>query len=275
MLLPLRVLLLIVAFCAGCSNVRDTHERLHGVLWMQQSAEYYALVNATYERAIETLDRALLDKNWTAAVEQKEDFALLPPAVILDLDETVLDNTPFEAHLIKSRRPFVREEWDLWVEKASASALPGALKFIEEAQKKGITIFFVTNRRNDQEAPTRRNLAKLGIALSQDIDSVLSEGEKLYDSRPDKTYRRGYLAKQYRILLLIGDDLGDFIEGAIDSPDKRLHLARENMKRWGKSWFLIPNPIYGSWEMSLHPRSLSDAEILTLKRRLVRDCLSE
>jgi len=242
---------------------------------MQQSAEYYALVNTTYERAIETLDRALLDKKWTAAVEQEGDFSLLPPAVILDLDETVLDNTPFEAHLIKSRSPFVREEWDRWVGKASAGAVPGALKFIAEAQKKGITVFFVTNRRDYQELPTRRNLAKLGIALSQDIDSVLSEGEKLYDWPSDKTYRRRYLAQHYRILLLIGDDLGDFIEGAMDSPDKRLHLARENMNRWGISWFLIPNPIYGSWEMSLHPKSLSDAEILTLKRRLVRDSAPE
>jgi len=268
---PSRALLLIVAFCAGCSGLRDTHERLHSVLWMQQSAEYYALVNTTYHRAVEALDRALVDKTWTAAVEQEGDFALLPPAVILDLDETVLDNTPFEAHLIKSRRPFVREEWDLWVEKASAGAVPGALKFIAEAQKKGITVFFVTNRRDYQEVPTRRNLAKLGVALDQDIDSVLSEGEGISNWPPDKTYRRRYLSKKYRILLLVGDDLGDFIEGAMESPDERLHLARQNMHRWGISWFLIPNPIYGSWEMSLHPKSLSDAEILTLKRRLVRD----
>ena len=111
----------------------------------------------------------------------------------------------------------------------------------------------------------------MGVALDQDIDSVLSEGEGISNWPPDKTYRRRYLSKKYRILLLIGDDLGDFIEGAMESPDERLHLARQNMHRWGISWFLIPNPIYGSWEMSLHPKSLSDAEILTLKRRLVRD----
>ncbi len=177
--------------------------------------------------------------------------------------------------LIKSRRPFVREEWDLWVGKASAGAVPGALKFIAEAQKKGITVFFVTNRRDYQEVPTRKNLVKLGVALDQDIDSVILRRRRTLNRSPDKTYRRRYQATKYRILLLVGDDLGDFIEGAMDSPDERLHLARQNMHRWGTSWFLIPNPIYGSWEMSLHPKSLSDAEILTLKRRLVRDSAPE
>lgn len=264
-------MLVLFVFCSGCANLRDTHERLHGVLWIQNSAEYQALSAMTYQRATEALDNALHDRNWTAAMEQTGAFQNLPPAVILDLDETVLDNSPFEGRLIKDRTPFNRSKWDQWVAEANAQALPGAVQFIIEAQKRDITILFVTNRRAEHEISTRLNLEKLGIILRTDIDAILSEGEALHNWPADKSSRRQYLTDRYRILLLIGDDLGDFVSGAMDTPTNRIRIAQQHMSRWGRSWFLIPNPIYGSWEASLYPRGLPDDVIIQSKRSLVRD----
>lgn len=263
--------ILLLVICAGCSWSRDSHELLHSLLWMQTSAEYHILTVMTYQRAGEALDRALHDHTSTAALEQTGDFQHLPPAVILDLDETVLDNGPFEGRLIKDRTTFSQAKWDQWVKEAGAQALPGALDFIAEARRKGVTVFFVANRQARHESSTRENLEKLGIPLPTDLDTVLLEGEAPYAWPSDKSSRRRHVADHFRILLLIGDDLGDFLGGARDVPEHRLRLAQQQQHRWGVSWFLLPNPLYGSWEASLSSAGLSDAARLSIKRNLVRD----
>src|SRR5690349_11405332 len=156
---------IVASLLAGCGSLRDTHERLHGVLWIQTSAEYRILTKASYAQAEDALDRALADRTWTAALEQTDGFQSLPPAIIMDLDETVLDNSPFEGRLVKDRTPFMRDKWNQWVEEAAAKALPGALEFIAHAQEKDVTVFFVTNRRMHHEHHTRKNLETLGITL--------------------------------------------------------------------------------------------------------------
>ncbi|MBI4001218.1 MAG: hypothetical protein HY348_05485 [Nitrospira defluvii] len=263
--------LFVLVVCAGCSEFRDSHELLHSVLWMQTSAEYHTITTVTYQRAAETLDLALRDKTWTAALEQAGHFQDLPPAVILDLDETVLDNGPFEGRLVKDRTTFNVSKWDQWIREANAQALPGAVEFITEARSKGITVFFVANRQARHESWTRKNLEQLGIPLPAAIDTVLLQGEEPHHWGLDKSSRRRYVADRYRVLLIIGDDLGDFLPGARDVPDNRLRQAQQQRNRWGVSWFLLPNPIYGSWEASLYPDGLSDADILKAKRNLVRE----
>jgi len=257
--------------CLGCSEVRDTHELLDSLLWVQTSAEYDALVSTSYRQAGEALDRALEDPTWSAIPGQAGSVAYLPPAVILDLDETVLDNSAFEGRLVKQRTTFSPSAWDDWVREANARAVPGALDFIAQAHSKGVAILFITNRHAGQESSTRENLEKLGLPLSKDLDTVLTEGEPPFNWPSDKSSRRQYLARRFRILLLIGDDLGDFLPGARDSPEQRVRLAREHHERWGRSWFLLPNPMYGSWERSLASPSLSDTDRLSLKRQLTRD----
>ncbi|MBK9999254.1 MAG: hypothetical protein IPO99_19495 [Nitrospira sp.] len=169
-------LLVLLLFCGGCSEVRDSHELLHSLLWMRTSAEYHVLSVMTYQRA-RTRWIALIDTRSTASIEQTGDFQHLPPAVILDLDETVLDNSPFEARLIAQRTTFNQPMWEQWVQEASAQAVPGVLEFIAEARKKGVALFFVSNRGAHQESSTRRNLEKLGIHLPIDPDALLLEGE--------------------------------------------------------------------------------------------------
>lgn len=266
--------LLLCAFVlsVGCANSRDTHERLHAVLWIQTSAEYGILAQQQYRAAQLALDKALdsRDATWSAAVEQGNSFTDLPPAVILDLDETVLDNTPFEASLILARSPIDREKIRRWVAKAEAPAIPGAVEFISHAQDRGVTVFFVTNRYAAEEPDTRKNLEKLSIALPSDPDTVLTTGEQPHNWPLDKEARRRFVSQKYRILLLIGDDLADFVSVGQNEISYRRKLGQQYADKWGKVWFLIPNPIYGSWELALYPKGLQDADILTRKRDLLR-----
>ncbi|HEY0894700.1 MAG TPA: HAD family acid phosphatase, partial [Cellvibrio sp.] len=137
-----RISLLASACCiSACSSIetknnaqaQPTYERLNAVLWMQTSAEYYALTQSAYTQATSMLGKGLADKNWTAAQEQSGDYQNLPPAIILDIDETVLDNSPFQAQLIKDNAIFTQEAWDKWTQLASAQPLPGAKAFLDFA----------------------------------------------------------------------------------------------------------------------------------------------
>ncbi len=255
------------------------HEQLQAVLWVQTSAEYETLMATTYAAAAAALAPALADKTWTAALEQQGDAAGLPPAVIVDVDETLLDNSPFQAQEILEGTAYCDKSWPAWTGKAAARALPGALEFARAAADKGVTVFYVTNRGKDEEAATVANLKCAGrdaagqcLAFpNADEDHVLvpgespAEGEKAWTS--DKTARRAHVARSHRVLLLVGDDLRDFLStppGA--TPEDRVRLARGHADRWGKSWFLLPNPAYGSWERALPGAKLDEAGFLKAKR---------
>ena len=241
-------------------------DRLGGVLWVQTSAEYRALALATFARARTELDRALADRSWTAALEQQGEIADLPPAIIADLDETLLDNSPYEADRIRVGGRFEPVSWNAWVTRARAAAIPGAAEFVHYAAARGVTVFYVTNRAAVLEEATRVNLAALGFPLAGDRDTLLMPGERP-DWGSDKSPRRAEVARSFRILLLVGDDLGDFVSGARARPEERVALAESHSERWQRQWILLPNPYYGSWERALvdHERDLSAAEILRRK----------
>lgn len=251
--------------------VRDTHERLQGVLWVQTSAEFDVLSRVLYRQATESLEPALADPTWTAALEQTGDFARLPPAVVLDLDETVLDNSAFEGRLVADRTTYSSKLWGEWVLRSGAGVLPGTAEFLSAAEGRSVTIFYVTNREAAQEKDTLANLIRLGLPVDPAGARILSKSEKP-EWGSDKSSRRAEIAASYRILLLIGDDLGDFVSGVRDLPEKRVQLARRHAAMWGRRWFLLPNPLYGSWDSALygHDSTLSDAEILERKRGQVK-----
>jgi len=253
---------------AAATPLRDTHERLQAVLWMQTAAEYWVQASAAYRTAQTTLDVALKDTSWTAALEQAAGYEALPAAVILDLDETVLDNSPSQAQLVLDRAEYTTRTWDEWVEKASATAIPGVTDFLALAQRRGVKIFFITNRMAAQQAATLKNLAALGITASD--DTVLCVGENGWTS--DKTARRASVAKSYRVLMLVGDDLNDFVSTANLTPPQRIGLAMTHTGRWGSQWILIANPLYGSWERALYPdlQNPTDGQILERKRAAVK-----
>jgi 5'-nucleotidase (lipoprotein e(P4) family) len=249
-------------------SLRDTHEQLQGTLWMQTAAEYTALAMSTYRSAGEALSPALADPSWSAALEQTGDTSHLPSAVILDLDETVLDNSRFQGEQVERRVAYTYPLWTEWVRREQAELIPGARDFLELARRLGVAIFFVTNRAADLEAATLANLHTLGLSWVT-REQILCRDENQWPA--DKSTRRQHVAASHRVLLLVGDDLGDFLAPPATLAE-RLQATMERADWWGKRWFLLPNPMYGSWERALYPPGsrLSDTEQLQLKRSLVK-----
>jgi acid phosphatase len=263
-----------LAVCGAMHGQTDevlnaAHERLNSVLWAQTAVEHDAAYIQAYRQARTMLDLARRDKSWTAALEQRGNYRRLPPAVILDIDETILDNSPEEAEAIKAgSRPGL---WEDWVRQERAAALPGALEFTRHAAANRVAVFYVTNRDAAAKAATHRTLERLGFPLLNGANSIYCRGEKPeWDS--DKGSRREVIAQGYRILLLIGDDLGDFLSGARVSAEERRRLVAQDSGRWGERWILLPNPTYGSWEQALYgyDNRLSRSEQLRLKRTFLR-----
>ena len=291
------ITLTVVLLCCGCAGSRTDRVNLNSVTWMQASEEYRALMLGAYNMARQNLDHALEDRTWTALPSQvpansDEASALgkLPPAVILDVDETVLGTLPYQTWLVKNDRPFTHVSWHAWVSEAGAEAIPGALEFVHYAMEKGVTVFYLSNRADrgaldlnvngqiepgeeqvDLEPFTISNLVRLGFLPQRNIsndDSILLRGETGRDGQlkkgwasSDKTDRRESMSTDYRVVLILGDDLNDFIsEDIFEAPDPY-------RARWGRSWIMLPNPVYGSWEKRLygvrHP--LSDEEKIQIK----------
>lgn len=255
---------------ASCRNTRNAaHEKLNSALWIQGSAEYLINSKQCYRQAREKLRLALKDKSWTALLEQTGDFQNLPPAVILDIDQTVLNNAPFQARMIKEGYAFNLDLWKAWVRRARAEAVPGALDFVKYALSMGVKVFYLTNRHYQLEAATRKNLQKLGFPIQDKPDTILSKYEHK-DWGSDKHTRRKVMARTHRILLLIGDDLSDFLSGAKVHPDQRLKLAKQYSHYWGERWITLPNPLHGSWEGALFNYKYAKARSDKIKQKYVR-----
>jgi len=268
------LLSLTMAACAGSPPSRWYQlEGLNGTLWLQTSAEYRILAGQAYQRARMTVEKALTDPGWTAAVEQTgRDVGHLPPAIIVDIDETVLDTSGFQARLILDNQRFDEALWDAWVKTGAAEAVPGALDFLQwAAAGKNITIFYITNRSAATEGDTLKNLRDKGFPLKEGLDVILCQGE-YGDLSSDKSARRRWVCERYRVLLLAGDNLGDFIDGAKDRPENRIKTAEAHMPFWAEKWIMLPNPLYGSWEGALYDydRALTAEEIRQRKLERLR-----
>jgi 5'-nucleotidase (lipoprotein e(P4) family) len=232
------------------ARARHTNENLNAVLWMQTAAEYRASALQAYRLAQLQLDVALRDPQWTAATEQIGDPSSLPPAIIIDLDETVLDNSAFQARSVIDGSGYSEGAWNHWAEERKAGAVPGAIEFLDYAQRRGVTPFYVTNRDHSIEDATRDVLARLAAPVTAARDAVLTRHENGWDSS-DKSSRRLAVAASYRILLLIGDNFEDFVAGTRASVADRAALMDKYESFWGRKWIVLPNPTYGSWETAL------------------------
>jgi len=231
--------------CARHPEKNNAHEMLNATLWQQTSAEYIGLTNQVYQTALNNLDRALADTAWTAALEQTNDYALLPPAVMLDIDETVLDNGPYEARIINTLGQYSPASFAEWCHKQNAPLVPGAKAFLDYAVERDVAVFYYSSRREKLRTCTTRNMRELGLPLPDDAQLLLSDGASKSD------YRK-MVARQYRILLLVGDNLEDFVDGSKSDPAARRELALRYAGRWGRQWMILPNSIYGHWEASMY-----------------------
>lgn len=225
-----------------------THQNLDATLYLQTAAEYEAISLQTFRMAEELAERGLKDQSWNAL--DVSTSSARPPAVIVDVDETVLDNSAYQARLMLDEEEFGRESWKTWVEEAKADPVPGAVEFVRWAESNGITVFYVTNRRADEEGATRRNLRSAGFPVREDLDTVLTRDER-EEWGSDKTTRRAHVARDFRVLLLIGDDFGDFVPRNWNGVESRHQMVLENKDRWGRQWLVLPNPTYGSWMSAL------------------------
>jgi acid phosphatase len=254
---------------AAHSAARDAHEQLQAVLWMQSAAEYWALAAPVYSRARTALDAAIADPSWTAAIEQEGiDVSGLPTSVVMDLDETFLDNSPFQGQLVLDRTTYSPERWGRWVALAAATAVPGAVDFVRYARSRNVRVVFVTNRTLQEKPATLKNIDAL-LGAGTPADDVLTTNENGWLS--DKSARRAFVARTHRILMLIGDDLNDFVSvAATKTPADRLALAKQYSARWIDRWILIPNPAYGSWDRIIYAGVTTDPEVLVKKREAVK-----
>ena len=224
------------------------HDLLNATLWMQRSVEYKANSLAVFALAKMRLDQALADKNWTGApAEQTGAYQDLPPALILDLDETLIDNSRFQAWMLMNDKVFTGPVWTQFVNSGVSEEIPGALDFLKYADAKGVKLFYVSNRTAEEEAGTRKNLERLGFPMGGNVDPFLMTRKKP-DWGSAKGTRRAFVAKDYRVLLMLGDNFGDFVDSYRGSEADRLKVYEENKARWGREWIMLANPTYGSFE---------------------------
>ena len=237
----------------------------YGHLWIQNAAEYQALSLQVYQAATDALAGFLADSSWSALPNQA-DAANLPPAVILDVDETVVSNIEFQMNY---ERPFTNMKLYLFNKSHRAIPVAGVVDFVNHARNKGVTVFFVTNRPcelvdgDPDPCPLKRStiddLAEIGIET--DEDHVFLSDEQGWNR--EKSVRRQYLAETHRILMLFGDDLGDFLTCVrkklyapctdAATPASRRQMVLDHQRFWGRGWYVLPNPMHGSWTSSDTP----------------------
>jgi 5'-nucleotidase (lipoprotein e(P4) family) len=204
---------------------RDLH-------WFRNSAEMRGIYLEVYRAAGEQLDKV-------AAQTAPQTWA-----VILDADETVIDNSTFQVELNATNAVYSEAAWNGWVLREAATALPGAVDFTRLVHRLGGRVVIVTNRDSSYCEPTRENLAKDSI----EADLVLCRPTPSGDKNPRfLSVINGTASPSLpalKVLMWVGDNIQDF-------PNLTQSLRDRNeidYSQFGREYFLLPNPMYGSWE---------------------------
>jgi len=249
--------------------------KLYAILWMQNSAEYQAVTRQAYAAAVNQIDKALADTDATALNETTGNSALKKPAVILDVDETVLRNTPYGAWTIRHQKSWNQQDWLEWCQLEAAEPVPGVVDYIQTAMVKGVHIIYLTNRSDKVATATRNNLVSEGLLSDPEkVTLYFKEDEERLGGKyreTGKIFRRKQVEKEYRVIQMFGDSLGDFVGNGHLSVIDRRALVNDNQSRWGRSWFMLPNPEYGSWKASLKDyQHLNQAESFAKEMETLR-----
>jgi 5'-nucleotidase (lipoprotein e(P4) family) len=230
-------------------------DNLNAVAWSQTAIEHDLIYLQTYRDAESRLLAALADKQWDAL--PKGDRAApakgLQPAVVLDIDETVLDNSPYQARLVKSGGEYNEADWAAWCNEQRARALPGVVEFTQFAAKHGVAVIYISNRAKDLDQVTLANLRKAGLPVSGP-EAFLGLGTFVEDCEQvgtEKGCRRQLISHKYRVLMQFGDQIGDFVTVLANTADGREKAMAPYMDWIGTRWFVLPNPTYGAWEPAL------------------------
>lgn len=221
------------------------------VLWFQKSGEAKALYYQGYNIGKLRLEEILKHKR-----NGKK------PAIVLDIDETVLDNSPYHAWMVRTGKGDMLD-WSDWFERAEAKPLPGALDFLKFADSKGVAIYYISNRMEAQKEATIKNLRQVG-APQADGEHVLL----MQDGELGKETRRKHVAKTHEIVLLFGDNLNDFKGFDQLSASERINRVEQDYNDYGNKLILFPNPMYGDWELAIYQYDFSKSaeEISKLRK---------
>jgi 5'-nucleotidase (lipoprotein e(P4) family) len=214
------------------------------VLYMQKAAEYRALAYQAFNLAKMNLD-ADFDKRNIKKLPKAE--RKMPRAIVVDVDETVLDNSPAQAAQIKNNLPFVQSNWTNWVNMRKAKAIPGAVDFLNYAALKGVRVFYVTNRNEAEKQATIDNLKSVGFP------DVSAETVVVRTTESGKEARRQSISQKYRIVLLLGDNLND-LSNVFErkSVADRLIEVDKMREMFGRKFIVLPNAMYGDWESAIY-----------------------
>lgn len=215
-----------------------------GTLYMQKAAEYRSLAYQAFNLARLRLD-ADLDKKNVKKLPKAE--RSMPRAIVVDIDETILDNSPAQAYSIANNAPFNLKDWYAWGEMRKAKAIPGAVAFLNYAVSKGARIFYVSNRDEVQKQATIDNLKSVGLTDVGNDNVILRAGES------SKEARRTSIAKTHRIVMLMGDNLDDFSNVFEKKPiAERFAETDKARENFGRNFIVLPNAMYGTWENAIY-----------------------
>lgn len=237
----------------GNENFNQDH-LIYATIWYQNSPEMKALYYQGFNIAGERMKQ--LSKTKTPK----------PKAVVVDIDETMLNNVPFQAQEIIDNKEFSSEFWNEWSQLARAEATPGAIEFSKLCDSLGIPIFYISNRRVNEFDATLRNLDSLGFAFAKPEFIILRDNES------SKKTRREKVMENYEIVLLIGDNLNDFSEVFEDRSDNWGIPTVEKFKNeFGNRFIILPNPMYGDWEKNIYPkRDMQPAQKDSARRAVLK-----
>jgi 5'-nucleotidase (lipoprotein e(P4) family) len=226
-----------VCSCTNESREKDSvnNHLLAATLYHQKAAELEALYFQAYNIARYRLDEKL---------KKTQDPSGL--AIVLDVDETVLDNSPYEAKTIIENISYP-EGWDEWMNLANAKALPGAVDFLNYADEHGVGIFYITNRKEKYREQTMKNLIDKGFP------QVVNDHLLLRTDGSGKEKRRNTISENFEIFLLLGDNLSDF-DMVFDkkSTAERSAIVENYKNEFGKKFIILPNAMYGNWMSAIY-----------------------
>ncbi len=218
-------------------TTQDLNEQsVLAINWVQTSAEYRALCYQSYNLARMNLDSFLASYSGSK-----------PVAVITDMDETITDNSAYQAWLVGQDFGYSSKTWGPWIASAKAKAVPGAVEFFNYAQEKGVETFYVSNTKMVFAEGAEKKLKALGFPY-------VDKKHMLFRVKTsDKQPRRDMVAKDYEIALLLGDNLNDFLSVFRKKPiDVRSAEVDKIKNEWGKKFIVFPNPLYGDWEGAIY-----------------------
>ena len=209
--------------------------KVWAALYQQRAAEYKALCFQAYNIA-----RLRIDESLTHRTKK-------PPAIITDIDETLLDNSPYDAARAVQNLNYDSKTWKEWTARAVADTVPGAPSFFKYAASKGVKVFYITNRDEDERKATLKNLQLYHLPYADNEHLLLKNGPS------SKETRRRQALKKYHIVLLCGDNLPDFDALYDNKPSEqdRIAITEKLRKQFGNRYIVIPNPSYGDFEGAL------------------------